>query len=101
MNTLLGLLHSVDGDYGSGVFLANSVRRLMGIRGGQGVVVVRESYNGDAVTIAATHDNTATLLFITYLLVGRLVGSVRQVERVRDTVIISKLSQGKIEHLSN
>ena len=45
------LAHSIDCDYGSGVFLANSVRGLRYACGGQGIVVVRESYNGDAVNV--------------------------------------------------
>ena len=51
MDTLFFLFYSVDGDYGSSVFLANSVRGLRYACGGQGIVVVRESYNGDAVDI--------------------------------------------------
>lgn len=51
MDTLFFLFYSVDGDYGSSVFLANSVRGLRYACGGQGIVVVRESYNGDAVNV--------------------------------------------------
>ena len=45
------LAYSIDCNYGSGVFLANSVRGLRYICGGEGIVIVRESYNGDAVDI--------------------------------------------------